>query len=268
MGFYTHKKLSDRIYRITEIDGVCCYLVVGDEKAALLDTGCGIGNIKEYIEKITDKPIIVILSHGHHDHTGGAVLFDEVYFNHDDMPVFEKFNTIENRYDYIKDHYPEIKTEDLVPTRTAPMIDYKEGKIFDLGNCTIEMIEVKGHTPSMMVPLCKEERTIFFGDACGVCVLLFDEFSSDVSTYLKSLEHLKTFENQYDKIYRNHGTFWSPKSLLDNDIELCHLILEKKDDHYPMKMFDKELFAAKEFVNGQRVDGKEGNILYTIDKAK
>ena len=61
--------------------------------------------------------------------------------------------------------------------------------------------QVSGHTPGMMCPLIQEERTIIFGDACGVSVLLFDEYSSCVSEYLKSLEVLKTYENDYCLLY-------------------------------------------------------------------
>ncbi|MCD7810020.1 MAG: hypothetical protein LUH02_11840 [Erysipelotrichaceae bacterium] len=130
------------------------------------------------------------------------------------------------------------------------------------------MILVQEHTPGMMCALIKEERTIIFGDACGVAVMLFNEFSTNVSTYLKSLQHLKEFENEYDTIYRNHGTFVSPKELLDNVMECCELILSKKDDHMPLHMHGVDLFAAKEMsFEGGRKDGKEGDLLYAIDKA-
>lgn len=44
------------------------YLIEGTKKAFLLDTGIGIGNVKEIVEKITNKPIEVCLTHGHGDH--------------------------------------------------------------------------------------------------------------------------------------------------------------------------------------------------------
>lgn len=42
----------------------------GKEKALLIDTGIGIGNIRQKIEELTDKPLIVVMGHG--DHTGGS----------------------------------------------------------------------------------------------------------------------------------------------------------------------------------------------------
>lgn len=266
---YQSEKLSDRLYRIIEKSGICCYLVVGDEKACLLDTACGYGNLKDYVETITDKPIIVILTHGHHDHMGAAALFDEVYMNLEDMPVFNVFGNMQQRLEFAKEDEKALNLEltDIVPTKTEVMKDISNGDIFDLGGIRIKMILVKGHTPGIMCPLLMEERTIIFGDACGVGVLLFDEFSSTVSEYKNSLLGLKEYENDYDTIYRNHGTFVSEKDLLDNVIECCDLILEEKDDHQPTIMHGLELFAAKEMNKNKRLDGKEGNILYTKEKA-
>lgn len=151
------------------------------------------------------------------------------------------------------------------PTGFLPIHD---GQCFDLGGITIRMIEVPGHTPGIMCPLILEERTIIFGDACGVGVLLFDEFSSTVSEYKNSLGKLKTLEGEYDRIYRNHGTFWSPKELLDHVIECCDLILSGKDDHVPVMEHGYKLFSAHKLSeDGSRADGKEGNIKYSLEKA-
>ncbi len=270
MEKFKSEKLSNRLYRITEFSGVCCYLVVGDDKACLLDTCCGYGDIKEYVEKLTDKPVFVILTHGHHDHMGAASLFDEVYMNLEDMPVFNNHGSMELRVKETK-VFPQtafLEEKDIIPTRVDEIKDIKDGDIFELGGVTIEMILVKGHTQGMMCPIIQEEKTIIFGDACGVAVLLFDEYSSDISEYKESLLNLKKYENLYNTVYRNHGTFFSNKDLLDNVIECCDLILEGKDDHEPVEFHGYKLFAAKKTKGHGRADGKEGNIMYAIEKVK
>lgn len=168
----------------------------------------------------------------------------------------------------MKSHYSiTVDDENFIPTYTGKIKEIHDGDIFDAGGVHIQMILVKGHTPGIMCPLIQEDRIIIFGDACGVGVLLFDEYSSTVSEYKKSLEHLKEFEDQYDTVYRNHGTFKSPKKLLENVIDCC-LILEGKDDHVPVSFHGTELYACHRLKeNGQgRLDGKEGNILYSLDK--
>ena len=271
MEYFTHEKLSEHVYRITDYTGVCCYLVIGEKKACLLDTCNGIGNIKDYVKKMTDLPIFVILTHGHLDHMGGAGLFDTVYMNHLDMPVFEKHSDMNFRIQDTNEHSPfQVSEDEFVPSFTGSLQNIQNNQCFDLGQVTIQMILVKGHTPGMMCPLIVEDHIIIFGDACGVGVLLFDEYSSCVSEYKKSLLYLKQYEDQYDTIYRNHGTFTSPKVLLDNVIECCDLILEKKDDHVPVHFHGIDLFCCKRNKSDGhgRADGKEGNIMYSPDKAK
>lgn len=271
MKDFTHEKVSAHCYRIIDGTGVCCYLVIGEEKACLLDTCNGIGNIKEYVETITKLPVFVILTHGHLDHMGGAGLFDEVYMHSDDMPVFKKHGDMSFRVEDTNAHSPiHIDAASFVPTYEKEILAMQDGDCFDLGNVHIQMVLVKGHTPGIMCPLIMEDRVMIFGDACGVGVLLFDEFSSPVAEYRESLLHLKEFETEYDTIYRNHGTFTSPKELLDNVIECCDLILADKDDKVPVEFHGIELYSChKQNANGHgRLDGKEGNILYSLDKKK
>jgi glyoxylase-like metal-dependent hydrolase (beta-lactamase superfamily II) len=64
------------------------YLIEGKEKAALIDTGVGVGDLKPFIRELTDKPLIVLVTHGHVDHALGAVSFDEVYMSHIDETVY------------------------------------------------------------------------------------------------------------------------------------------------------------------------------------
>ena len=75
-------KLTDSVYAIYEdgqFEEVISYLVLGEEKGIIIDTGNGIGNIKAIIEGITELPVIVLNTHTHGDHIGGNYQFDEVY---------------------------------------------------------------------------------------------------------------------------------------------------------------------------------------------
>jgi len=271
MNTFKTERLSDHLIRITDIAQVCCYLVIGKERACLIDTCLGYGDLLECVRELTKKPVFAILTHGHYDHNGGAIQFDTVYMNVKELPVYKKHSQPQWR-EVLKKQNKAIRKfqeEEVMPyADPTGFLPIHDGQCFDLGGINIRMIEVPGHTPGIMCPLILEERTIIFGDACGVGVLLFDEFSSTVSEYKNSLGKLKTFEKEYDRIYRNHGTFWSPKELLDHVIECCDLILSGKDDHVPVMEHGYKLFSAHRLSeDGSRADGKEGNIKYSLEKA-
>ena len=64
------------------------YLVAGEEKAALIDTGMGFPGLRQLVERLTDKPVIVLNTHGHLDHIGGNDEFDCIYLHPDDLTVY------------------------------------------------------------------------------------------------------------------------------------------------------------------------------------
>ena len=71
------EKVTDRITRIYGIAGELMYLAEGDCKAALIDTGVGVGNLRELVRSLTKKDVYVLLSHGHVDHALGAGVFEQ-----------------------------------------------------------------------------------------------------------------------------------------------------------------------------------------------
>lgn len=65
------------------------YLVEGSERAALIDAGTRIPDLDKIVAKITSKPVMLLLTHGHGDHVGGAGPFPEVYICEADRPCFQ-----------------------------------------------------------------------------------------------------------------------------------------------------------------------------------
>ena len=268
---FISERITDQVIRITDPLGVFTYLVIGDEKAALIDTGYGFGDLKGYVESLTDKPLVVILTHGHVDHANGCAPFSEVYMSYKDLPVYAKHSSQEflrpfKENSELKDlPYPEVRKE---------FKELKDKQIFDLGNYQLEAVSVPGHTPGMTMILFKKDRMMLFGDGCGPGTILLEDWSSKVKDYKQSLLNLKQYDGKYDRIIRNHGTGESKLELLPNVTELCDLILEGKDDHELVKdshMIETEEYrsynAKKKDKNGNRADGKEGNITYREDKA-
>lgn len=71
MFTFKTEKLTSRVTRIQAPGEELMYLVEGEERAALLDTGTGVGHLKPCVDKLTDKPVSVLITHGHVDHAMG-----------------------------------------------------------------------------------------------------------------------------------------------------------------------------------------------------
>ena len=58
-------KMMDGVYEMKEFDSVTLWLIEGDDKCLLIDTGMGLTDLPATIAGITDKPVVVVNSHIH-----------------------------------------------------------------------------------------------------------------------------------------------------------------------------------------------------------
>ncbi len=270
LNHFSVEKLSEHLYRIVDALDVACYLVVGSEKACLLDTCTGVGNLRLVVESITCLPLTVILSHAHMDHCGGCGWFEKVWMCHSELPILKIHRDIAYRCSFFNGHLGlSLQESDFLEVPETGYLDIPEQMTLDLGGVTVELIHAVGHTPGMICPLIPEDRALIIGDACDDNVLLFDPFSSSVGTYMENLQKLKALDAQYDSVYGNHGVFHFPKILIDNVLECCEKILRHEDDHIPTSMLGAQMYSCCPIgPDTLRLDGKPGNILYSDEKAK
>src|SRR5215831_5560577 len=67
------------IYEPHQYEEVISYLIVGNRRALLFDTGMGIGDISRLAAQLTSLPVSVLNSHTHNDHVGDNWRFKSVY---------------------------------------------------------------------------------------------------------------------------------------------------------------------------------------------
>ena len=66
------KKLRDTIYLLDEGREATGYLLIGEERACLIDTMNGYNDLSKVVKDLTDKPVVVVNTHGHPDHIYGV----------------------------------------------------------------------------------------------------------------------------------------------------------------------------------------------------
>ena len=267
MQYFETEKMTGNITRIADLTGVFSYLVTGTERAALIDTGTGFGDISALVHELTNLPVIVILTHGHCDHAGGAGPFPEVYLNEADWELVKESAALEFRARYVNSvtggRY-HVTGGDLVPDRAEGYLPLEDGQTFDLGSLTLEAIRVKGHTPGMTCILIREERRIIFGDACNTATFLWLPESSGIDTYKEKLLRLKQREKEYDSVYLCHEIPEVGKQILDEVLLLCDEILAGTDDaaEFPLIPIPEVIAARTLGKDGMPLAGGMGNIIY------
>lgn len=274
---YIQTQLTDRLWRFEDVSGTLQYLLVGSERAALIDTGYGVGSMVDMVRAITDKPIIVVLTHSHRDHAMGAGMFEQFYMSHLDKENYLLDCSIEIRKAGIANVpnrpnnglYKYIDESDwLVAKPVDELIDMKPGDVFDLGDRSIEVFEGAGHSPGSVMLLLPEERIFLTGDACNPGTRIW----SSITEYRSMLRRVKEgTDGRYDRIILSHGDGECPMGLIDDAIDLCTQIIEGRDDKIPFPLKNHVfqgvdlLIAKKEgMINGHpgRLDGGICNIVY------
>ena len=251
---YTVKQLYKDTYAITDSGlgqgKVFMYLLVGKEKALLVDSGFGLLDLKAIIGSITDKQVICVCTHGHVDHALGACQFSQAFIHSKDFDVYRKHSSPEllnematkgltlkpgksklNNPSYInlvekmvKKSYPELKSLDDI-------------KHFDLGERIITWYHVPGHTQGTIAFIDKSNSTAFDADACAPGAWLFLDESSPLPLYLEELKKYQAFlkEQGINKRYVGHSGKALREKYLGQLIRCTEIAISKPKKGIKMK---------------------------------
>jgi len=167
-------KIAENTWEISEFGDVSAFLLEGDDKALLIDTGVGIGNIRAAAEALTDKPLEVFITHNHRDHMGGAAHFDKIRLSREDSFIGPLIYTPATRLIYanntLKINHPDwpLWTEADLPAFTesdVPEVEFiADGDVIDLGSRRLTAVRCPGHSPGSMSLIDDSTGMLFSGD--------------------------------------------------------------------------------------------------------
>jgi len=238
-------RFRDSVYGIyTEsLDGMgdpWSFLVVGPEKALLIDTGFGVGDLKGLVaEIIGDMPLSVVNTHAHFDHAYGNFQFDRVYCHE-----YEVYNLQAvmrpDIWDYLFDEeekciWTEFDRDDIVPFKEYEIAGVPDGYTFDLGGGhEIELVFLPGHSCGHAGFLDKRNRIFFCGDdACLGSVGIgsskpgnpYARYASVEGLYNELLK-ITARMDEFDGLYPGHGPVDAGPIMLVNVMEACKAVLD------------------------------------------
>lgn len=199
-------------------DGSNSYLVVGDKCGVLIDTGLATENIQIYAQSLTDKPVrMAANTHGHFDHTGGNGWFPHAYMSAKALEIAKVPYASLAAHKYPTDYMVTI---------------VGDGDKIDLGNRSLEVIEIPAHAPSSIAFLDRKERIMFTGDEVGSGVMLVwmqEEPQPTIEQHAKNMEKLLHHRQEFDYICGGHDLVMEDSSIIEDYLEHDHRILSGKE---------------------------------------
>ncbi len=200
------------IYEPGQFEEVISFLIVGETRALLFDTGLGVARIEPVIASLTDHNVTVVNSHSHYDHIGGNYEFGRIA-GVDDPYARSHMSGAPNetvgeflRGDWVWKPLPDGVTPDnfeIKPYAVSETI--ADGDIIDLGGIRLEVISTPGHSPDSICLFDREGRRLFMGDTFYLAPLYAHIEGADFSNYKASVERLAALQTDIDILITAHN---------------------------------------------------------------
>lgn len=175
-------RIDDNTWRI-EDKMVRMFLLKGDAKALLIDSGVSCSDVKSLAESLVDVPVELINTHADPDHIASNYLFSSFYMHSD-----------EGEY-----------------VNQTPVSDQD---VLDLGNRKIKVIHIPGHTKGSIALLDISKRILYTGDSVQDGNIYMFGTKRDTKQFSASLMKLMSLEDEFDYVCASHGTPVLPKEYI------------------------------------------------------
>jgi glyoxylase-like metal-dependent hydrolase (beta-lactamase superfamily II) len=199
------------IYEPHQAEETIGYLIVGQKRALLFDTGMGISDIKKITAELTKLPIIVLNSHTHDDHVGGNWEFETVYgmdtdFTRNNAKGSREDAQAEITSDQTCGSLPNGFDPKTYVTRPWKIAAYMhDGERFDLGGRTLEVIATPGHTPDAISLIDRANGLLFTGDTYYPAPIWLFRPETDLDAYAASIRRLAALAPQLKLVLGAHN---------------------------------------------------------------
>ena len=201
IGHFFHRKVADNFYLVscpeweTEKAPVVSWMVIGDEKAVLIDAGLPVIGLRKYAEKLAGKPVELLLTHGHYDHAGALDEFDEFWIHPaDEILLHGNEETPATAYHGI-----------LHPLYS--------GEVVNLGKRELYVYGAEGHTKGSLLFYDEQSRILISGDSIGRRFYCPNVHELPMSKFFDDLLKLESLG--FQQIASAHDFFLLPKEQIN-----------------------------------------------------
>lgn len=176
------------------------YLIVGSEKALLIDSAADIPGLRKKAEELAEVPVMFALSHAHFDHIYDLSEFDEFWIHKDDECL------LHGAYGAME--YPDIP-------KNIHFLEH--GDSINLGgDRIIDVFRIKGHTNGSLLFLDRQTKILFTGDSVARRLLYGTCSWVPVEDYIRQLKEVKKLD--FTRILSAHDRIFLQKDHIDRMI--------------------------------------------------
>lgn len=209
---FTNCRPLPGITHITDSMGVSFTLIEGEDSALLFDAGYGLEDVAACVRALTEKPVELILSHGHHDHILGARWFDHSLMDPADLEEFTlRTGPVQRKkvQQQARDNGLSVPEDFLTAEIPLPEPLKYLGRVgdflcsvFDLGGREVWALQVPGHTAGSVVLYVPDIRLLLTGDDWNPCTWMWFPCSLPVKQWRDTmLKMVAQLEEKTELIY-------------------------------------------------------------------
>ncbi len=174
--------IDARTWRI-EDGGVRFFLLAGEERALLVDSGMTVRNARDIAEGLVCVPVELLTTHADPDHIGSVGQFQRFYMHPAEAPNFYK-----------------------TQGRTGEFVPVWDGQRMDLGGRELEIVHLPGHTPGSVTVLDLTGRALYGGDPVQDGAIFMFGPQREMHAYVEGLRRLETMADRFDRVYPSHAS--------------------------------------------------------------
>ncbi|WYP26765.1 MBL fold metallo-hydrolase [Alkalihalobacillus sp. FSL W8-0930] len=224
--WFTVQEIDPSTFAISEYghwEKVHSFLLIGDKRAMLIDTGLGIDDLSRVTSQLTKLPIDVLTTHVHADHIGSHGQYERIYVHEADQDWL--VNGIQGlpleqiRKDMSRDIT--VPTPDSFDPKTyrpfqgEPTGLLRDGQVFDGGGRVLTVLHTPGHSPGHLSFFEKKSGYLFTGDLLYDTTPVYAHYpSTSPSDLADSLEKIAALEG-VSRVYGAHNTLGLSPKILD-----------------------------------------------------
>jgi glyoxylase-like metal-dependent hydrolase (beta-lactamase superfamily II) len=233
-GWFATRELESGVYLVSEPVHVNSFLIEGNAAAALIDTGLGIGNIRQAAEALASHDVFAVNTHYHFDHTGGNHLFSARLIHQDgaaaiERPVdpdlyrrygqfIEELVKASPRFKEMDEQFFHFLTDETTPRPLPAEFDLaswsyqpttatrtlRDGDKIELGGRDLTVLHTPGHTPDCICLLDERNGVLFGGDTINTGPIYSQLADSDVQAFARSTRRLAELAGSVRVVYVPH----------------------------------------------------------------